>query len=257
MTIALCVKCGVEKFGSFTRCPECGFVPETEEDFIYSLALSDHYFSKDTLGEIGASIKTSGRAPRLPRDQEDQFRQAVRQDKAILALLNKQRRVITCPECGQKLRLPAVGHGTVVCSGCKARLTIDAAAGRIGRLDEPAPDPVAPIEIIPPGTAVTDYTAAKHLRELAPNAFRKAQDVLVAARKYAKGSGWFSSERSRLQRFQHETYELGKALDRDGYARPGEKPPDKVFRFMNEFSRVFPNWQEEYKLLNRFVPQFW
>jgi hypothetical protein len=116
---------------------------------------------------------------------------------------------------------------------------------------------MSPIEIIPFGTAITDYAAADRLRNLAPQSFRKAQDVVVAASKYAKGSGWFSSEGSRLQRFQAETYELARALDQERYTLPGEKPGDKVFRFMNEFSKVFPNWQEEYKLLNRFVPQFW
>ncbi|MBM3543854.1 MAG: hypothetical protein FJX44_05030 [Alphaproteobacteria bacterium] len=257
MTVALCAKCGAKKFGSFTRCPECGFVPQTEDDFVYSLALSDHYFSTDTLGEIAASIKASGRAPLLPRDQEDKFREAIRQDEAILALLAKQRPVIECPKCGQKLRLPATGRGTVICPGCKAKIAAGA-SGPIGKVDEPAQEEGrARIEIMPPGTAVTDYAAATQLQNLAPKSFRKAQDVLVAASKYAKGSGWFSSERSRLQRFQSEAYELAKALDYDGYGRAGEKLPDKVFRFMNEFSRIFPNWQEEYKLLNRFFPQFW
>jgi hypothetical protein len=114
---------------------------------------------------------------------------------------------------------------------------------------------MSPIQITRPGTAITDYDAALQLQALAPRSFRKAQDVVVAASKYLKGSAWFSSEHSRLQRFQGATYEL--AIDADGYSRTGERPQDKVFRFMNEFSRTFPNWQKEHELLNRFIPQFW
>ncbi len=45
---------------------------------------------------------------------------------------------------------------------------------------------------------ITDPEAVEKLTSLAPAGFRKAQDVLVAAKKYVKKSGFFSSERSRL-----------------------------------------------------------
>jgi len=36
-----------------------------------------------------------------------------------------------CPRCGQKLRLPAKGRGTVVCPNCTSRLSADATTGTI------------------------------------------------------------------------------------------------------------------------------
>jgi hypothetical protein len=43
VTIAICVQCGATKFGALTPCKECAYMPATERDVIYSMALSDHY----------------------------------------------------------------------------------------------------------------------------------------------------------------------------------------------------------------------
>lgn len=64
------------------------------------------------------------------------------------------------------------------------------------------------IRIHPVGTKVTDEEQARRLAVMFPASFRKAQDVLVAARKYINKSGLFSTERSRLQQLQSECYEL-------------------------------------------------
>jgi hypothetical protein len=78
MTVAVCVKCGSLKRGGFNSCQLCGFRPEAETDLAYSLALTDHYFSVDTLNEISTAMQGGQPRPSLPKDQEDQLREAVR-----------------------------------------------------------------------------------------------------------------------------------------------------------------------------------
>jgi hypothetical protein len=79
MTIALCVNCGSLKFGSFVSCNDCGFVPESEIDMAYSLAISDHYFKKEVLDQISEAMKNGHPRPSLPPDQEEVFLRTVRE----------------------------------------------------------------------------------------------------------------------------------------------------------------------------------
>jgi len=80
MTIAICLRCGADKVGALTSCPDCGLEPETQREQAYSLAISDHYFSRQVLREIGADIAKDGRIPTLPTDQEQKFLAAVERD---------------------------------------------------------------------------------------------------------------------------------------------------------------------------------
>lgn len=117
--------------------------------------------------------------------------------------------------------------------------------------------PTNSIRIHPPGTRISDNAKAQALAAMAPVSFRKAQDVLVAARKYVNKSGFFSSERSRTQTFHAECYEPVRALKFDKFmseeiAQKGE--PFVFIEFFSSFSDAFPNWQKEYEALNRFVP---
>jgi hypothetical protein len=64
MTMAVCFKCGVIKFGAFVPCPECSALPRTEDDLALSLAMTDHYFDMPTLEQIGASVR-DGKPPHL------------------------------------------------------------------------------------------------------------------------------------------------------------------------------------------------
>lgn len=77
MTLALCVKCGVFKHGAFNPCESCGFRPIDDLDMAYSLALTDHHFTAETLKEIGAEIPQMG-VPSLPLDQEKELLTVVR-----------------------------------------------------------------------------------------------------------------------------------------------------------------------------------
>jgi len=46
----------------------------TEEQFIYSMVLSDHYFKADTLEEISRSMLRGDPMPRLSKEQEAEVR---------------------------------------------------------------------------------------------------------------------------------------------------------------------------------------
>lgn len=99
MTHAVCVNCGAMKWGAFTDCESCGIGPDSEIEFAYSLALTDHYFKVETLEEISASMRGGKPRPSLPPDQEEAFcgmvreyREKLLRSKASkLARLNKER----------------------------------------------------------------------------------------------------------------------------------------------------------------------
>ncbi|MCR4304697.1 MAG: hypothetical protein NUV63_10820 [Gallionella sp.] len=112
------------------------------------------------------------------------------------------------------------------------------------------------IRIHPVGTRITDTKKAKMLAASAPNAFRKAQDVLTATDKYVNKSGLFSTEKSRIQKLQSECYELARALKNDGFMSDEMIQNGKAFvivEFFSLFSDAYPNWQKEYEALERFV----
>jgi hypothetical protein len=57
MTIAICIKCGAEKFGAFSPC-ECGFTPTSKAEMAESMFLSDHNYTHSELRVIGNAIKS-------------------------------------------------------------------------------------------------------------------------------------------------------------------------------------------------------
>jgi hypothetical protein len=64
MTIAVCFQCGALKFGAFCPCGECAAAPKTEDELALSLAMTDHYFEKHVLDQMGAAIR-DGDPPHL------------------------------------------------------------------------------------------------------------------------------------------------------------------------------------------------
>ena len=107
------------------------------------------------------------------------------------------------------------------------------------------------------GTRFTDNAKAQALAAIAPASFRKAQDVLVAARKYVNKSGFFSTERSRTQTLQAECYNLVRAPRADEFMSEEMAQKGECFvfiEFFSLFSDAFPNWQQEYGALNRLAP---
>ena len=112
-------------------------------------------------------------------------------------------------------------------------------------------------QIAPLGSKRFGYGKAEDLKLLAPKSFRKAQKAIVAAKKYVKGSGWFSSEKSRLRKLQAEVYALDLSLEKEGYGDRSMLPQARVFQFLNDFASIFPNWQKEYEALNKHIPMFY
>ena len=79
MTVAVCVKCGQMKFGALTGCPACDFVPGTDpddDDDLYSMVLTDHYFSAEVLEQISSGMRAGAPRPKLSAEQEAEFRRS-------------------------------------------------------------------------------------------------------------------------------------------------------------------------------------
>jgi hypothetical protein len=100
-----------------------------------------------------------------------------------------------------------------------------------------------------------DHQLASRLEELTPRSSRKAQDLLVAAKRYIAGPGFLRSRRSLIQNLQKEIYALKEALLEEEYAvQLKSSSAELIFSYLSEFSDAYPNWQREYAELNRFVP---
>lgn len=85
MTMAVCFKCGVIKFGAFVPCPECSGFPQTEDDLALSLAMTDHYFDMPTLEQMGASVR-DGKPPHLDPATHAQLIQQLRSSGMLAQL---------------------------------------------------------------------------------------------------------------------------------------------------------------------------
>lgn len=57
MTKAVCFNCGEFKLSAFKVCSLCKRMPETDDQLVMSLALTDHYFDLPTLKVMGKDIK--------------------------------------------------------------------------------------------------------------------------------------------------------------------------------------------------------
>ncbi len=82
MTNAVCFQCGHLKFGSFLACDQCQAKPQTDEELIVSLAMSDHYFDHATLDSMGEYTKENGHPPQLDPESEKTFRKNLEDVKA-------------------------------------------------------------------------------------------------------------------------------------------------------------------------------
>jgi len=58
MTTAVCFKCGEIKYGAFNVCTGCNSEPITEDDFVLSLVMTDHYFGINELRKMSYDIKS-------------------------------------------------------------------------------------------------------------------------------------------------------------------------------------------------------
>ena len=77
MTQAICMFCGLSKFGAFTLCDSCGKEPVTEDDYVASMLLTDHYFELQSLDVIGQDI-VKGKKLEIDPTTKSQILEAVR-----------------------------------------------------------------------------------------------------------------------------------------------------------------------------------
>lgn len=115
------------------------------------------------------------------------------------------------------------------------------------------------IEIDDSRHSVTDSGEVQRLANMAPLAHRAAQDVLVAAEKVIHKKGFWSTEQSRITNLVKALYKVHFALDEDGFPVAAEHNIGRarMFAFFNRFARAYPNWQAEYALLNRVIPNMY
>jgi hypothetical protein len=82
MTMAVCFKCGKIKFGAFVPCPDCRTAPQTEDDLVRSLAMTDHYFDMPTLEQMGAAVR-DGNPPQLAPETHAQLIDTIRRTETL------------------------------------------------------------------------------------------------------------------------------------------------------------------------------
>ena len=78
MTEAICMFCGKRKWGGFTACESCGKEPVSEDDYVLSLLLTDHYLDQQTLEVIGQDI-VKGKRPNIDPASKAKLLEVVRQ----------------------------------------------------------------------------------------------------------------------------------------------------------------------------------
>jgi hypothetical protein len=87
MSAALCFHCGSMKEDPFVACRACGRVPQTEEDLVYSMAMTERILPRDQLELISQSMQEGHPRPGLAEDLAEDIRRELRKYSAILALL--------------------------------------------------------------------------------------------------------------------------------------------------------------------------
>lgn len=70
MARAVCLFCGEGKAGAFVPCPHCGRFPESDDDLILSLLMTERYLTDFEREAVGQDIKQG-----KPRSLEDETRQ--------------------------------------------------------------------------------------------------------------------------------------------------------------------------------------
>ena len=91
MTEAVCFNCGDLKRGAFSNCENCGAHPQSDDDLMLSLAITDHYFDHAGLEQIGRDI-AAGRFPQLDQTTKEKLRPAVLEAKRILGIGRDKKR---------------------------------------------------------------------------------------------------------------------------------------------------------------------
>lgn len=82
MTRAVCFNCGEIKWGALGNCKACGARPQSDDDLMLALALTDHYLDKAGLQKFASNIK-AGNRPKLSESLRQQFAPAILEARRI------------------------------------------------------------------------------------------------------------------------------------------------------------------------------
>ena len=82
MTVAVCFNCGRMKVGAFSKCGECAVLPESEDDLVLSLVMTDHYFDFQELEKMGDSV-SKGKPPHVDPESYDDLVKQIRSSGMI------------------------------------------------------------------------------------------------------------------------------------------------------------------------------
>jgi hypothetical protein len=96
MTVAICLRCGARKHGAWTRCPDCGFLPEDDEDLARSILVSDHVLDGTGLDDVSRRIQ-EGQPVGFDPDEVDAIVAEVRVNPDYLTMPLGLRIVIWIP----------------------------------------------------------------------------------------------------------------------------------------------------------------
>jgi len=87
MTKAICWKCGEFKDGGFNECKKCNAIPNTEDELITSLFLTDHYQDDEGLKQLQEKIK-GGSQFVIPDELREQMRPELQNIQRMLGIGN-------------------------------------------------------------------------------------------------------------------------------------------------------------------------
>lgn len=85
MKQAVCYSCGEMKRGALAPCPHCGRSPESDDDLILSIGLTDRYLDDAELEAVGRDIK-QGKRPNLNDETRQQFQAHLEEFKKFPAV---------------------------------------------------------------------------------------------------------------------------------------------------------------------------
>jgi hypothetical protein len=80
--MAVCFKCGAIKFGAFVPCPDCHAWPQTEDELVTAMAMTDHYFDLATLEQFSAEFR-AGKPPCFAPDDRAKLLEHVRSTRML------------------------------------------------------------------------------------------------------------------------------------------------------------------------------
>ena len=85
MTKAICWKCGKFKHGGFNECDKCNAIPNTEDELITSLFLTDHYQDEEGLKRLQEKVK-GGSGFLIPDELREQMRPELQNIQRMLGI---------------------------------------------------------------------------------------------------------------------------------------------------------------------------